>query len=220
MKHKVFQKNNYVLSLFILLMTLAHPLASAQSAPAASAGVKQVETRRAEQKKLTASSFAKQTSLPSPEDLNRLRPSSHLAPRHWKNSLLREIESHGAVNNVYYEALAEGATRIYYKELLSDRGGHFWFIPAQDLRGKELEIHYRGRVPQKATFIFSRYSGSAAAEFEVALTASPETQRATVQIPSRMPFDQVKMIRMEIKREEAGLRGDFVIEGIYVLNNE
>lgn len=134
--------------------------------------------------------------------------------------LLNHTELQAMVNYLDYEILPGRGVRFRYNELLYERMGHEWFLKRpRDLRGKTVRIDYRGYVPREMAFRVARSGTSAAVIKKVKLEDAPyETRSILIEIPSTIPFKEVKFLEFWIDRESAGRNyGDFMIEKVVVL---
>ena len=138
-------------------------------------------------------------------------------PKPSPSALLDHTELQAMVNSLDYEILPGQGVRFRYDDLIYDHMGHEWFLEKpRDLRGKTVWIDYRGYVPREMTFRLSRSSTSAATEKKIRLEDAPESARSIfIDIPSTIPFKDVRSLEFWFDREGAGRsHGDFTIEKV------
>ena len=143
-------------------------------------------------------------------------------PKLSPSALLDHTELQAMVNSLNYEILPGKGVRFRFDDLIYDPMGHEWFLEKpRDLRGKTVRIDYRGYVPREMTFRFSRSSTSAATEKKIKLEDAPESARSIfIDIPSTIPFKDVRSLEFWFDREGAGRsHGDFMIEKVVVLDH-
>ncbi|MBI1976336.1 MAG: hypothetical protein HYS56_02370, partial [Candidatus Omnitrophica bacterium] len=137
-------------------------------------------------------------------------------------ALLDHTEVQATVNYLNYQILPGRGVRFQYHELPYKHMGHEWFLKrSHDLRGKTLRINYRGYVPREMTFKIAKSGTSSAVVKKVKLEDAPhETRSIFIEIPSTIPFKEVKFLEFWIERESAGRsHGDFVIENVAVIES-
>jgi hypothetical protein len=128
-------------------------------------------------------------------------------------------DAQGAINFLPYEMLEGKGTRFHYSKMEGETAGHFWFLKPQDLRGKTIQIHYSGIVPQEMVFKLSRSSSSACAVYRSPLRNGAETKAVAFKVPDTFPFKDVGIFKFEIERSRSGKTyADFFIRKIEILN--